>query len=268
MRACQSATVASVGRVLRLGLVGGAPRRLELGQARLAASAFSSPTQPLAPRLGLRLALVDAARLGGEDLDLLLHRRRPRRAARRCASAPRAAPLRCAARRSACAASSAAIASALRSAASIVAAEPRVLGPRFGSRASRQPALCASRSARWRTQALAAFDDVADPLLEPAHLERGLAERALRRVQRVVGVVVRLADRLELGLGVAQVGAARLRARSIARDDRLADALFLARRVAVLAGTRAGAASAARRAAARDSDPRPRPASRASRGCR
>ena len=41
-------------------------------------------------------------------------------------------------------------------------------------------------------------------------LERGLGQRALARVQLVAGGVVRLAQRLELGLGGAQLGDARL----------------------------------------------------------
>ena len=59
-----------------------------------------------------------------------------------------------------------------------------------------------------RLRTLAAFDDVADALLEPAHLERGLRQLALARVQRVVGGVVGLAHVFELGLGVAQLGQA------------------------------------------------------------
>jgi hypothetical protein len=52
-------------------------------------------------------------------------------------------------------------------------------------------------------------------------------------MERIVGVVVRLADRLELGLGMTQVGVARLE-RGRRRDHGLADALLLARRIAVL----------------------------------
>src|SRR6185369_9831831 len=62
--------------------------------------------------------------------------------------------------------------------------------------------------------------------------ERHLTERALRRVQRVVGVVVRLPDLLELRFRAAQLRGPRLE-RGDRRDDGLADARFLARRVAV-----------------------------------
>jgi hypothetical protein len=54
--------------------------------------------------------------------------------------------------------------------------------------------------------ALAAFDHVADALFEPADLQRGLGQRALLQVQRVAGGVVRLAQRLQLGLDMAQLG--------------------------------------------------------------
>ena len=68
------------------------------------------------------------------------------------------------------------------------------------------------------------------------------AERALRRMQRVAGLVVRLADRLELGLGAAQVGAARFE-RGDRGDDRLALTRSSSRAASRwLAGTRAGAA--------------------------
>ena len=52
-------------------------------------------------------------------------------------------------------------------------------------------------------------------------------------MEGVVGFVVRLADRFQPGLGAAQIGAPRLE-RGRGRDHRLADALFLARRVAML----------------------------------
>ena len=87
-----------------------------------------------------------------------------------------------------------------------LAAEPRVLGDGLALAAAPGRALRLEVGAL-ANQPLAAGGDVADALLEPAHLERRLRERALRRVQRVVRFVVRLADRFELGLGAAQVGA-------------------------------------------------------------
>ena len=81
--------------------------------------------------------------------------------------------------------------------------------------------------------ALAALDDVADALLEPAHLERGLGEQPLRRVQIVAGGVVRLAQRLEVGLDLAQLGDARLE-RVGRREHAALHTLLLGGRVAVL----------------------------------
>ena len=112
-----------------------------------------------------------------------------------------------------------------------LAAEARVLGAGIALARSPGRALRLELGAL-ADEPLAAGGDVADALLEPAHLERGLAERALRGMQRIVGFVVRLPDRLELGLGATQVGALRFE-RGDRGDDRLADALLLARRVAV-----------------------------------
>jgi hypothetical protein len=58
--------------------------------------------------------------------------------------------------------------------------------------------------------ALAAFDHEADLGLQPADLGAGLVQPALGLVDLVAGGVVRLADGLQLGLDVAQVGHARL----------------------------------------------------------
>ena len=86
------------------------------------------------------------------------------------------------------------------------AARPRRRRPRG---AAPTALFCASSSAMRCSTRCAAFDDVADALFEPAHLERGLGQRALRGVQRVAGGVVRLAHGLELGLDLAQLGHAR-----------------------------------------------------------
>ena len=84
-----------------------------------------------------------------------------------------------------------------------------------------------------RLGALAAFDDIADALLEPAHFQRRFAELALPGVQHVVGRVVRLAHRLQFGLHRAQLGQPRFqRIRGLGHRD--LHALFLAGRVAVL----------------------------------
>src|SRR6185436_11817630 len=112
-----------------------------------------------------------------------------------------------------------------------LAAEAFVLGERIGLARAPAGALRLELRALPR-EPLATLRDVADPLLEPADLERHLTERALRRVQRVVGVVVRLPDLLELRFRAAQLRGPRLE-RGDRRDDGLADARFLARRVAV-----------------------------------
>ena len=73
--------------------------------------------------------------------------------------------------------------------------------------------------------ALAGIDDVADALLQPADLHRRLRQRALRGVQRVAGVVVRLAQRVLLGFRLAQLGDAqlqRVRRRQLGQPDPLA----------------------------------------------
>ncbi|KDB51367.1 hypothetical protein X805_30560 [Sphaerotilus natans subsp. natans DSM 6575] len=75
--------------------------------------------------------------------------------------------------------------------------------------------------------------DMADALLQPADLHRRLGQTALGDVQRVVGFVVRLAQRLQRRLGVAQLGQPRLQ-RVGGRQHRLAHPLLLAGGVAVL----------------------------------
>ncbi len=57
--------------------------------------------------------------------------------------------------------------------------------------------------------ALAAFDDEADLRLQPAHLGTGLVQQALRAVDLIARRVMRLADGLQIGFDVAQVGHAR-----------------------------------------------------------
>ncbi len=217
------------GLVLRLGLVGGALRRLELaGLDRDQRLLFAD--QPVAPRLGLRQPLVDAARLRRRDLDLLLHGGHG--AALRVAARLRLAQ-RLFVRGETLVVGDELGADCFGAALCRfdLVTEPRVLSERVGFPRAPAGALRFEVGALAH-QALAAGGDVADPLLEPAHLERGLGERALRRVQRVVGVVVRLADLFELGFGMAQVGALRFE-RGGRGDDRLADARLLARRVAV-----------------------------------
>ena len=59
--------------VARVGRRGALARLLQLGRLDRD-QALGLGEQPFAPRLGLRPALVDPARFGGEDLDLLLHR--------------------------------------------------------------------------------------------------------------------------------------------------------------------------------------------------
>ena len=169
---------------------------------------------------------------------------RRRRAARCCAPAPRAARPRARAARDACSSSCAGerfgrLARPRRS------APPRrvVLGAGIALRAIATAALCASSSARWRDE----------PLRGPRR-RSGSAPRAgstssaaspsapCAGVQLVAGCVVRLADRLELGLGAAQVGAPRLE-RGDRGDDRLALTRSSSRAASRwLAGTRAGAA--------------------------
>ena len=53
---------------------------------------------------------------------------------------------------------------------------------------------------------LTAVHHVADALFEPAHVQRGLGQRALRRVQAVTGGVMGLAHALQPGLDAAQLG--------------------------------------------------------------
>ena len=216
--------------MLGVGFARRAPRRFELGRLDVGQALFLV-AQALAARLGLFLALLDAARLGRQHLDLLLHRR------------DRVALLVAARLRRAQGVLARGEASGVRGevggdrlGATLgglgVAAEPLMLGARLALANSPGGALRLEIGALAQ-QSLAARGDVADPLLEPTHFERRLAELALRRMERIVGIVVRLADRLELGLGATQVGAARLE-RGRRRDHRLADTLFLARRVAVL----------------------------------
>jgi len=60
-----------------------------------------------------------------------------------------------------------------------------------------------------RLGTLAAFDDVADALFEPADLQRRFGQRALLFMQRITCGVMRLAHRFELGFDMAQLGQAR-----------------------------------------------------------
>jgi len=57
--------------------------------------------------------------------------------------------------------------------------------------------------------ALAAFDDEADLGLQPADLGAGLVQQALSLIHLVAGGVVRLADGFQVGLDMAQIGHAR-----------------------------------------------------------
>ena len=84
-----------------------------------------------------------------------------------------------------------------------------------------------------RLGALAAFDHVADALLEPAHLQLRLRPARPARRAGVGRGVVRLADLFQLRLDVAQVGHARFERVGGLEHGQL-DALVLARRVAVL----------------------------------
>ena len=81
--------------------------------------------------------------------------------------------------------------------------------------------------------ALSAFHHVADALFEAAHLQRRFGQHALRRVQPVASRVMRLADRLQLGLDMAQLGDARFHRRGGLQHG-LLDTLFLGRRIAML----------------------------------
>ena len=157
--------------------------------------------QPLAPRLGLGPALVDAARFGREHLDLLLH------GGHRAALLV-AARLRFAQRFFGCTGRSS---SRLEIAGECfgvalgrfdLGADPGMLVAGLGLARTPRRALRLELDALAR-QSLAPRSDVADPLLEPAHFERGLSEQPLCRMERVVGLVVRLTDRFELGLGPA-----------------------------------------------------------------
>ncbi len=81
--------------------------------------------------------------------------------------------------------------------------------------------------------ALAALDDIADALFEPGHFERRFSQRPLHVVQFIARGVVRLADRFQLRLAVAQLGHAPFQ-RVGGRQHFLLDALLLARRVTML----------------------------------
>ena len=81
--------------------------------------------------------------------------------------------------------------------------------------------------------ARAAFDDIADSFFEAADFERGLCERTLRNMQLVAGRVMRLTDRLELGLAVPQLGHARFE-RGARLGHGLLDRRFDRRRIAML----------------------------------
>ena len=79
----------------------------------------------------------------------------------------------------------------------------------------------------------AAVDNVADALLQAAHLQRRLCQAALGRVQRIVGREMRLAQRLQPRLAVAQLRSALLQ-RVHGRLHRELDPGLLAGRIAVL----------------------------------
>src|SRR6476646_9079175 len=217
------------GMVFRFGLRAGALRGFELaGLDRDQALLFAD--QALAARLGLGQPLVDAARLGRRALDLLLDRGdgAALRAAALLRFAQRAFELGDA-RRVRGERAGKRLGRALGRL--DLAAETRVLGGGIALARSPGRALRLELGAL-ANEPLATGGDIADALLEPAHLERGLAERALRGMERVVRLVVGLPDRFELGLDAAKVGALRFE-RGDRGDDGLADALLLARRVAM-----------------------------------
>ena len=205
---CSSCSRASACWLRLVGAAAVAAQRFERGQVgRRPALAFAGQALARAVRAG-----ATARRRCGS---------RPPAPGSAAAPAPprRAAALLCLARRatrrrpapavrsacsSACAASSRPARRRRRSA-------PRVARSSACASACRAAhcAFCAFRSASRRLRALAALDDVADALFEPADLERRIGQLALALVQQVVGGVVRLAQPLELGLDLAQLGEAR-----------------------------------------------------------
>ena len=222
---CSSCSRASASRCASLG--GGELRAAARPAARRRArrARLRSAAQPLAPRVELARLLVDVAAVGGQHLDLLLHLRRRRRAARCCAPAPRAAPLRARAAARACSSACAASSSACSSAAAICAASVLDLGLRVVLAARAHCAFCAFELGQALLDALAAFDHVADALLEPARPRAPASASApCAACSSSLGRVVRLAHGLELGLDVAQLGHARFE-----RVDRLGDRLALTR---------------------------------------
>ena len=187
--------------------------------------------QAIAPALGLGRLLVDATHLGGGHLDLLLH-------AGDDLALAIAGRLRLAQRRQGGVDSRGVLGDAGGEAGGRLlgrgdpGGDAVALGARLGLPG--QPgAVLDLEIGALPGDPLSAFGDIADPLLEPADVERRFAERALRRMQGIVGFVVRLADRFELGLGMTQLGGPRFERRDRG-DDRGLHPLLLTRRVAML----------------------------------
>jgi hypothetical protein len=194
-------------------LVVGARARFQRGQplafGRLQSALLG--VQSVTPRLQLAVLLVDAARLGRQHLDLLLHlchlpallaRARLRRA-QRVLRRGQLRGVRLDLRGQGV---------GLRLRLERLRAGPLEFLDR-GAPSALPLGLLRLQLGQPLLQPLAGVDDVADALLEPAHLERGVGEFALPLVQRVAGAVVRLADRLQLGLDVPQRGQLRVERR-------------------------------------------------------
>src|SRR5574337_948643 len=212
-------------------------RRLGCGLERLQpvdrglGQALALGAEALGALLQLPRLLVDAAALGGQDLNLLLHlghraalgvavllRRAQRILERRHGLGLGFDLLRERGRTRLCVADRAVDARGLVACLGLALRPLRVLRLQFG-----QP----------HTRTLARVDHVADALLQPADLERGLGQPALTLVERVARGVVRLADGLDLGLDAAQFGDP-LFERTARVEQRLVHALLLGRGVALL----------------------------------
>ena len=152
----------------------------QIGQARVVGRGelLRFGVEALAPRLELAALLLDVAAFGGQHLDLLLH----------LPTAPRCSPTSaCAARNASSSSGSAAPDVSTCRTVSAACVSATAVWPAIDSSSA-----CASslplgplrglllQLGKPLLDALAAFDHVADALLEPAHFERGFGQRALR----------------------------------------------------------------------------------------
>jgi hypothetical protein len=178
------------------------PRRI----GRRQAGAFAR--QPLAPRVQRPRAFVDVAVVGGQQLDLLLHLRHGQ-------PLPAAGGLRGAQRVVQRRQGQHAVLGLRGQHGGLLVGGLDAQGDVVQLAARRLLALGPLRVLRTQLGqplpgALAAVDDVADALFEPAHFQRRFGQFALLAVQRIAGLVLRLPQRLQLGFQVAQLGQLRL----------------------------------------------------------